>query len=191
MSDHDLSAFQDLKGKKIPWAKRLELIHQEFPSTVKMDWSRAFSADIELYGRVLRDILKVDQTQPGRSGPRPVLDKGIAMERLRQLRREDYSQLEFREAFMVLKGDLSHRGLEARTGLNRNMVQKLLSGQREPDMFVMEQIATAFKKSPAYFLEYRTAYVLGALAERLASSPELSVDLFHRINPRSQKNGSH
>ncbi len=188
MSDHDLSVFKNLEGK-VAWSVRLELIHQEFPSTVRLDWARALSQDVELYGRILRDILKVDQTQPGRSGPRPVLNKSIATERLKQLRREDYSSLEFREAFMILAGNLSHRGLEAKTGLNRNMVQKLLSGKREPDIYIMEQIATAFKKDPAFFVEYRTAYVLGALSQKLAASPEMSVDLFHRLNPRSN-NGS-
>lgn len=178
----DTSKFEALG--KVPWSKRLELINQEFPSTVQMDWVRAFSDDVDLYGRILRDIFKVDQAKPGRSGPRPVLDRDLAMERLKQFKREDYSEFEFRDAFAVLAAGMSHRGLEAKTGLNRNMIQKLLAGKREPDIPLMEQIAKAFKKNPAYFLEYRTAYILGALAQKMDASPEMSIDLYNRLNPR-------
>lgn len=177
--------FEALKGK-IPWTKRLDLIHKEFPSTLQLDWAAALSRDVELYGRILRDILKVDQAPHGRSGPRPVLDKGVALERLKQLRRDDYSEFEFRDAFEILAAGMSHRSLEARTGLNRNMVQKLLAGHREPDIQLMEQIAKAFKKDPSYFIEYRTAYVVGALCQKMSASPEMSIDLYNRLNPRGK-----
>lgn len=180
----DFTQFRVLKGQKVPQSVRLEMIHKEFPSTVQLDWAAALSQDVELYGRILRDILKVDQTQPGRSGPRPVLDREIANERLKQFRREDYTELDFRDAFEVLAAGRSHRSLEAKTGLNRNMVQKLLAGKRGPDIVIMEQIATAFKKYPSYFLEYRTAYILGALCQKMSVSPEMSIDLYNRLTPR-------
>jgi hypothetical protein len=175
-----MADLDELKNKKMPWSKRMAIIAQEFPSTVKVDWDRAFN-DIELFGRVLRDILKVDQTVPGRSGPRPVLNKAEATARLRQFMGVDYSELEFHESFRVLSNGKSIRNLAAMTGLDRNMVQKLLNGTREPDLYSIEVIATAFKKKPSYFKEYRIAYVLGALQSRMELSPEITVDLYKKL----------
>lgn len=168
---------------KMPWPERMALINEQFPSTVKLEWQRAFN-DIELFGRVLRDILKVDQTVPGRSGPRPVLNQHEAMARLRQFMRVDYSELEFRDSFRVLSTGKSIRGIAAMTGLDRNMVHKLLSGSRQPDLYAMEAVARAFKKDPSYFTEYRMAYVLGALRDRMEHSPEITIDLYKRLQKR-------
>jgi transcriptional regulator with XRE-family HTH domain len=168
----------------MPWDERIQIINEQFPSTVHLDWCRAFE-DVELFGRILRDILKVDQTPPGRSGPRPVLDRDAATRRLRQFMRSDYSSLSFQETFQLLAGDRSHRALAAKIGIDRNMVQKLLAGSREPDIPLMEMIARAFKKDPSYFVEYRTAYVLGALGDKMQSAPETTIDLYKKLKPRS------
>ena len=175
-----------LKDKKLPWPERMAIINDEFPSTVKLEWTKAFNNDIELFGRVLRDILKVDQTVPGRSGPRPVLNQAEAMARLRQFQGVDYSELDFKDAFRALtitsNGQSSIRAIAHRTDLDRNMVHKLLTGTRDPDLFLMERIAKAYRKNPSYFMEYRVAYVLGALRDRMEKSPEITVDLFKRIS---------
>jgi hypothetical protein len=158
----------------------MAMIGEKFPSTVEMDWSRAFQNDIELFGRVLRDILKVDQTVPGRSGPRPVLNKAEATGRLRQFMGVDYSELPFQESFRALAHGKSIRNIAAFTGLDRNLVHKLLNG-KAPDLYTMEVVATSFKKDPSYFLEYRVAYILGALQGRLEASPEMSVDIYRKF----------
>lgn len=168
---------------KMPWPERMALINEEFPSTVKVEWSRAFN-DIELFGRVLRDILKVDQTVPGRSGPRPVLNQAEALARLRQFMRVDYSELAFSESFRILTAGKSIRGIAAMTGLDRNMVHKLLTGSRQPDLYTIEAVAKAFKKDASYFTEYRMAYVLGALREKMEHSPEITIDLYKRLQKR-------
>lgn len=174
-----------LKEKKLPWPERMAIITEQFPSTVKTEWERAFQNDIELFGRVLRDILKVDQTVPGRSGPRPVLNQVEALARLRQFQGVDFSELEFKDSFRALtstsRGQGSIREIAHRTGLDRNMVHKLMTGTRAPDLFVMEEIAKAYKKNPSYFFEYRMAYVLAALRDRMEISPEITIDLYKRF----------
>lgn len=165
---------------KVPWQERVKLINEVFPTTVKMDWMKAFN-DIDLFGRILRDILKVDQTSPGRSGPRPVLDRKKATERLRQFMGADYSDAIFPQAFRELAAGKSVRGISAKTGVEKTMVQNLLTGKRQPDVALMEQIARAFKKEPAYFYEYRIAYVLAALGDRMSGSPEMTVDLYKKL----------
>jgi len=181
-NDPRLSVFLSLnaEGRKVPWQERVKLIHDVFPSTTQMDWRKAFN-DIDLFGRILRDILKVDQTSPGRSGPRPVLDRKKATERLRQFMGADFSDAIFAQAFRELCGDKSVRGVAAKTGLEKTMVQNLLTGKRQPDVQIMEQVAESFKKDPSYFFEYRVAYVLAALGDKMAGAPEMTVDLYKRL----------
>lgn len=179
----DRTGFKEL-SRKTPWSERVKLISEQFPRAAQLDWHEAFN-DIELYGRIVRDILKLDQSTPGRSGPRPVLDRKLAEQRLKQLHRVDFSEEYFVEAFKNLSHGRSHRSLAAKIGMDRNMVQKLLAGTREPDIQMMEQIALAFKKEPSYFMEYRLAFVLGALEERMLLSPEITVDLYKKLRPRS------
>lgn len=169
--------------KKVPWKERYKIIGEYFPRAVKLDWHEAFR-DVELWGNLLQDLIKLDDTKPGRSGPRPIVPREIAEQRLKQMLRTDFSDLEFRDAFDVLREKRSIRSIAAKTGLDRNMVQRLLSGEKEPDLQLMEQIAIAFKKQPAYFLEWRTAYVLGALESRMMTSPEMTTDLYRRLRPR-------
>jgi hypothetical protein len=175
--------------KKMPWPERYKLISEQFPRAVQLDWHEAFK-DIEVYGRLIRDISKIDDDNPGRSGPRPALDRKTAEQRYKEMLRVDYSEYEFQDAFRILAQGRSIRSLAAKTGLDRNMVQKLLAGKREPDIQIMEQIAAAFKKRPAYFLEYRVMYVLGALEGRMLSAPEMTVDLYKKLCPRGELNGS-
>jgi len=170
-------------NEKMPWSKRMEMINEHFPSTVHLEWTRAFN-DVELFGRILRDILKVDQTPAGRSGPRPVLDRKTATERFRQFQRTDFSMMPFQETFEMLAGDRSIRALAVKIGIDRNMVQKLLAGTRDPDIDLIKLIAKSFKKDPSFFAEYRAAYVLGALEMRMMNSPETTIDLYKKFKPR-------
>lgn len=186
----DLTPFEEINSLgKVPWAKRLELIQEQFPTSLRLDWHQAFE-DVDLFGRILRDILKVDQSEPGRSGPRPVLDRKKAQQRLRQFMGRDFSEFPFQEAFRTLAAGRSVRQLATKTGIDRNMIQKLLTGQKDPDLYFLEEIAKAFDKHPSYFLEYRMAFVIGALSEKMAASPEITVDLYKRLRRDGSNRGS-
>lgn len=171
---------EPIKKKRVSWTERVALIEKQFPDSIRLDWHEAFK-DIELFGRIWRDIAKVDPDAPGRSGPRPALDKRQAMERYRQLSGADFTEYPFHEAFQILRREKSVRVLSEMTTIDRNMIGKLLSGTRHPEIWMIEQVAKAFKKKPSYFLEYRVAYILGAMGERITSNPEMSVDLYRKI----------
>lgn len=181
--NRDLSAFVGLE-KKLAWGERFKVIGEQFPVAVTLDWRKAFANDVELWGRLVKDLLKVDQTVPGRSGPRPVLDRSAAERRLKQFMRVDYSELWFQEAFTVLCGNRSHRHLATKLKMDRNLIQRLLSGKKQPTIQIMEQIAEAFGKDPSYFVEYRMAYILGALSAKMDQAPEMSIDLYNKLRPR-------
>lgn len=187
MSERDprLAVFVELNGKgkkKAPWQERVKVVDEVFPSYARLDWRKAFDGDIELFARVMRDILKTDQTEPGRSGPRPNLNRGPALAKLREYMGSDYSELPFPLALQVLAGEkASVRSIAHKTGLARMFTHRLLMGERPVDMVTIETVAKAYKKNPGYFLEYRVAFVLAALGDRLAVSPETSVGLYRRL----------
>lgn len=186
---HDLSAFEDLNRQKQPWEKRMKVIRERFPSVQDLEYKKAFDEDLDLFARVLRDILKIDQASPGRPGPRPSLDQNQATRRMRQFLGQDYSILPFPEAFKILAGDRSIRQLVVKTGLSRNSIHRLLRGVLDPDAYVMEEVARAFNKSPAYFLEYRQMVITRALLQRMEYSPESTIGIYRKIT-RQEKDAS-
>lgn len=185
----DLTVFDDLNEresvakKKIPWQERYLIIKEQFPSIDRLNWAEAFK-NVDLFGRVLRDILRIDQSLDSRTGPgpRPVLDEKRARERLRQLLGQDFSYSPFGETFDVMTAGRSMRGMAAKTGLSVKMIFQLKHGEREPDLYIMEQIAKAFNKDPSYFVEYRTAFIISALCDQMDKSPETTVDLYKKLS---------
>lgn len=182
----DLTVFREANengknAKKLSWDKRVELIRQQFPLALSLDWKAAFDRDPDLFAWILQDILKADCATPGRSGPKPNVDYRKAAGRLRLLMGEDYSTLPFTEAFTVLAGGRSLTSLARKTGLSRSQVHRLLRGGSIPDSYEMEEIAKAFGKPAGYFREYRLGLVVAALTERLEDHPEATVKYWKEL----------
>lgn len=161
--------------------KDLTAIKAQFPSIDNLDWERAFREDTTLYGRVWRDILKFDQAGEGRPGPRPALDQERAFKRYLQLTDDDFTMLPFREAVRSLSNNMSVRKLAELTGLDRNLIQRLLSGHDEPDAYEIEIMASAFGRRPSYFLEYRIGFILSMVHSHMMKFPESSVGPFLKV----------
>lgn len=183
----ELNEKEKAAGKKLPWKERYSIIREHFPVVDQIDWVKAFK-DTDLYGRLWRDILRVDQANEENAGqgPRPALDPARARERLRQLMGEDYSYLPFQESFTILAGDRSVRHLASKVGLGRHLTWNLKNGISEPDLYTMEIVARAFGKDPSYFLEYRIAFVIGAMASRMEQAPEMTVDMYRELRMKKR-----
>jgi len=166
---------------KTSWVTRAQAIKKRFPATASYDWRKAFADDIELFGRIVRDILKFERAAPGRPGPRPALEEDIARRKVRQYLGQDYSELPFKDAFAALKGDRSIRNLAQKCGLEKSMTLRLLQGKVEPDGYILTQVAEAFGKSPSYFLEWRLAYIVNAIVERIQDVPEANIGLYRKL----------
>lgn len=156
----------------------LQAIKDRFPSIEKLDWDRAFAADIDLWGRVLRDIVKVGQDNTGKPGPRAPLSQKDAAADLRFLMNDEHTMLPLREIVPILSQGMSIRELAEATGLNRNVVHRLMTGVNEPDANEIEHFAKAFRKDPSFFTEYRILYVLSALEAHMSKYPESSVSAY-------------
>lgn len=181
--DPRLGVFLELNTRelKLPWQDRVKIIEEIFPSFRQLDWRRAFDQDINLWGAVIREILKDEQREPGRSGPRPNLVRDPAIAKLREYRGDDYSESPFPIALRQLARNGSVRSISRKTGLAPTFVYRLMMGERSIDMVTLERVAAAYKKDPGYFLEYRVGFVLAALGDRLTHAPETSVGLYRRL----------
>lgn len=180
-----LEPFQEANQRKMPWDQRAELIHKQFPSVAKLDWYKVFREDPSLLGRLINDILKIDAAQPGKPGKRPAVVSGDGHNRLRQIMGEDFTSMPFTDAFKMLVGDRSIRAVAAKTGLDRNVIHRLLNGG-SPTAYQMEHIARGFKKEPGFFAEYRLSYIFAILSHKLESVPDSTVGFYQRMKQNTR-----
>jgi hypothetical protein len=166
-------------GKRVPWEQRLKLIHQQFPATRDPDWA-AILRDPDVFARLLKDVLKVDQIEIGRAGPRPNLDVERGMRALQEIA-GDYSERPFIEAFAILTRGNSQRVIARKTGISKTRIVRLQQGDDRPHMDDLRAIAEAYKKRPAYFIEYRSEYIIAAIATRLQDEHELTAALYRKL----------
>lgn len=173
---------QKVSGKQYGnWEERRDAIRRQFPEVEDVDWHRTFGEDEDVFARVMRDLLKVEQAVPGRPGPRPSLDFEQGMATLRRLGRQDFSTLPFAAAFRTLAGNLSLTQLARKVAYSRSTCYRLLNGMIDPDIDMVKAVARGFKKHPSYFLEYRAAFVVAHLQEKLMQAPESTIGLYEQI----------
>lgn len=171
---------QGVKGRRLTWEERVEQIFEFFPRAKDPDWNHVLS-DLDTLGEVLRDILRLEQAEPGKSGPRPSPEIRSGMKTLRKWRGDDHSIERFPAAFAVLARGYSLTHLSRKVGLSRSQTNRLLKGECDPTPHEMNLVARAFGKEPSYFLEFRSSMILAALGARLELVPEATIGLFRRV----------
>lgn len=185
-----MSVFDEMNQVKTSWAERSKVIKTMYPSTAKLDWYEVFYQDPTILGKMVNDIIKLDQVRTGKPGKRPSLDEQGATERLRKLRDEDHTTRPLSEALKVLAGDRSIRSIATKIGLDKSYVHRLLKGDAEPSLEVIEKVAKAFNKHPSYFVEYRIGYIMAMLDYKLNQVPEMSVVFYNKLAGRNERGHS-
>lgn len=165
--------------KRVPWEQRIQMIYEEFPGTRDPDWNQILQ-DPDVFARILRDVLKVDQIEAGRAGPRPNLDVERGMRSWNEFR-GDYSELPFVDAFRILTNGNSQRTIARKTGISKTRIVRLQQGDDRPCMDDLRAIAEAYNRKPAYFVEYRAEYIIAAVATRLQDEHELTAALYRKL----------
>jgi hypothetical protein len=182
----DLSAFDEDNAhwralkKRVPWEDRLKLIEQEFPGALTADFNVVLR-DNDIFARVLKDVLKVDQIEPGRAGPRPNLDYERGMRTWREMTGQDFSEQPFTEAFKLLARNDSFTVMARKTRISRSRVVRLWHGLIPPTVDDLRDIASAYGKKPAFFAEYRSEFILAAIAARLSVETEMTIALYRKL----------
>lgn len=165
---------------RVPWKHRVELIKEEFPHVADRDW-HGILKDEDVLGRILKDILKVDQMEPGRAGPRPNLDYERGLQTWKEMTGQDYSESPFCESFHWLIRGQSRTTVARKTNLSRTKVHRLLVGTEQPTIDELRVIAEAYGKKPAFFVEYRAEYIMAAVAMELHKRTEMAAHLYTKL----------
>ena len=174
------NAFWRQHRKRIPWDLRLQMIEKEFPGARDVDFN-VLLRDNDVLARVIRDILKVDQIEPGRAGPRPNLDKERGRQTWREMTGQDFAEDAFPQAFQRLSRGQSFTTIARKVGLGRTRTYELWQGITSPTVDDMRLIATAYGKKPAHFAEYRAEYILANIAARLTRETEMTIAIYMRL----------
>jgi hypothetical protein len=178
----DISCF----AEPLTPAERKRLLQEKFPSTAQLNWEVAFDQDIDLLGHLLKDILKKDMAVVGAAGRRPGLEEDEARPVLDRMMGRDptnhvYSTLPFPATFALLIGERSRRAMQAKVGISKTRIGRLLRGTELPGVQDMERIAAAFHKQPSYFVEYRVQAIASTVFKALGAAPELSIGVYERL----------
>jgi transcriptional regulator with XRE-family HTH domain len=176
------------RGKAVPWATRVELIKEIFPSVSTIVWEEELQTELDgdqpipvgVFLEILRTIFVVDQTQ-GRKGARGAIDYRAFLQTWRKAAGRDYSESPFRQTFRILARDDSVRAIARKTFISKSRVDRLLAGTERPSVDDLRSIARAYGKDPSYFHEFRAEYIVAALADRLDDDPEQTIVLYRQL----------
>jgi transcriptional regulator with XRE-family HTH domain len=86
-----------------------------------------------------------------------------------------YSMDPFPLAMEKLLAGRSQRAFAKKVPMHQMTLSRLMRGQYEPDLEMLERIAKAAKVTPAYFLEWRAEYISRVLSNVFRQRPNLSV----------------
>lgn len=156
----------------------LARLSAEFPTLAAANpWGAALANENLMVG-IVQDVVKVVAAEPATRGTRTMPELDVASAIVADLRGE-VSTSPFPAAFHDLAGHLSASGVEAKTGVRKHIVIRLRNEVLRPTMAEMAQLATGFRRSPAYFSEYRLGALLAIMANQL--SPEQTAALMRRL----------
>lgn len=182
-----LDEFAQLNEDKAPWKNRVVKIRKNFPEVSNIDWGRVFREDPAILGKLINDIIKLDQVRTGKPGKRPSLAVKEASQKLRELRGEDYSVYPFAETLRVLASGLTAQQTATLLLISKSKLRDVYIGRSNLDLSLIERAAAAFDKHPSFFTEYRVSYLLAILDKKLMGYPESSIIYYEKVAGRNVK----
>lgn len=163
---------------------------REYPST---QWGRdeidAFlRANPEVIWRIVGDMYEaVKQEEERRAGVKPKMGrrpvrKNVPLEEVwRVIFAQPFTLEPFPVAMRELMQGASQRAFTAKLPLNQSTLSRLLSGELQPDMPMMEILAEACGVQPVYFVEYRAQYVGAMIADTFVKNPRLGIKAIKEV----------
>ena len=143
-------------------------------------------------GRILGDIfdaVKAEEEKAGgvhRMGRRPGRT-GSLQEVYDTVFPQIYSSEPFPVALAKLLNGRSARQIAPRVPIHQTTMSKLLRGEMQPDLQLMERIAHALKVQPAHFVEYRAMFVGQLLTQIFTDRPNMGVAAFREVKGANRR----
>lgn len=153
----------------------------------EQQWLAAFDSNPDIMWSILADIYNVvkdeEEREAGkkRMGRRPTRAASSIDELMNTVMPAQFDQEPFPEALRKLLIGKSQTQFARRVPCAQSTVSRLLSGEMEPDIVMLERVAVAAKVPPHFFIEYRAAYVSQLVQRVLTERPNLGVKVFKRL----------
>jgi hypothetical protein len=160
-----------------------------YPSTAmgEAEWLQAFHRNPDIMWSIIGDVYDAVKTEEEkaagirRMGRRPARH-GTSMEEVyATVFPTVYSSDPFPEALTKLLAGRSQRAFAAKIPCNQGTISRLLSGQLEPDIVMMERVAAAAKVAPYFFVEYRAQAIGQMVVKILMEQPNMSIQAMKRV----------
>ena len=169
-----------------------------YPSTGMTDkeWLTVFDANPDIMWHIIGDmydiVLAEEERERGiRSMGRRPARKGVSLEQLYAVVfPPTYSQEPFPKAFANLIKGKSQRQFAMKIPCNQSTLSRLLAGQVQPDLLMLERIAAAAKVNPHYFAEWRAMYLGQLITEVLLRRPNMSIQALRNVRHARKQLGA-
>ena len=166
-----------------------EKAKEMYPSTAmnEAQWLEVFDRNPDIMWTIIGDIYDVVKAEEDREkgirsmGRRPAR-KGVSLEQLyATIFPPTYSQDPFPVALKHLIGDRSQRQFAMKIPCNQSTLSRMLAGQMNPDLTMLERIAAAGKVNPHYFVEWRAMYLGQLLTRVFTDRPNMSITALRNV----------
>jgi hypothetical protein len=156
---------------------------QMYPSTGMNDreWLTVFDANPDIMWAIIGDIYDVVKAEQERDagirklGRRPQRSSASLDEVYATVFPAQYTMDPFGEAMHKLLAGRSIRAFAVRVPIDQSHLNRLINGNRQPDLETLERIALAAKVPPSYFVEWRAMFVGQLITRVLSERPNLGV----------------
>lgn len=150
------------------------------------DWEALLEAEPDIMLGLIRDVLKVVQSQAGEQvGRRRAADALDYDELWHQLAPERYSIKPLPEALADLIAPLTQGQFALKVPCSRQALGWLVRGQRNASPDMMEALARAGGVTPAYFREWRAWRLFSLVINALVNDPERSAAIAKGLSRRT------
>ncbi len=166
-----------------------ERARQLYPSVNmgEREWLAAFDRNPDIMWAIVGDVYDAVKTEEEkaaglrRMGRRPARSASSMEEVYATVFPTVYSMDPFPEALVKLLNGRSQRAFAAKIPCNQGTVSRLLSGQLQPDLVMLERVAAAAKVPPYFFVEYRAQVIGHMVTKILTEQPNMSIAAMKRV----------
>ena len=155
---------------RVPWVDSGDLFRERMTDNPEV----LYRIIADAYDVALRDEEKRKGVQ--RQGRRPKPPPVPLRDVYEAVFPQQYSMDPFSDALVKLMDGQSQREFARRVPCHQTTLSRLLRGEIEPDMSMMERVADAAGVKPWFFLEWRAAFVSTVVEDVLMTNPNLSVN---------------
>lgn len=138
-------------------------------------WVAVFNARPDAMHAILADYIKQAHATPGRIGQRPMpREEQVDFEALMYGEQNDLPLTEI----LPKINTLSERAMCSRIHMSKTQWRRVLDGSYDPNVNELRAIATALRRPPTFFVEYRKAMAVAAFLNLIDERPGIATSIY-------------